>query len=112
MAFTEAALIERVRGVILSLDFAEAGGFDFSRQPVGAIDRRFLVRYTGEVPIGGVGFYEEARGVLTIQVTRGIETDTQAAQQALNEDVRTILNAIIVDGARVSGEYSVSDEGR
>lgn len=114
MPFTEDALVDRVRRVCDRAGYAEATGFDFSKVPSQAFERQpwFTVGYVGETPTGGLGLTEEARGVLTVSVARLTGSDHQATRRTLFEDGRTLLSAIVRDGAITSGEYAVEDAGR
>lgn len=109
---TEDALLDRVRAVCAAEGFTEAVALDFSKQPAGNTDGVFIARYDGQVPIGGLGFNEEARGVITILVQRAVNGDPFAARRAALQDGRALLNAIARDGAVTSGEYAVDDAGR
>ncbi len=112
MATTEAALIERVRGVITDLGYREAIGFDFSRLPSGQEDGAFTVRLTSDLPRGGMGFREEAQSTVLVTVARSLKDDYQAARATSYEDARAVLSALVHDGADTSGEYCVEDTGR
>ncbi len=111
MATTEADLLARIRGVVTDLGYTEAVALDFSRQSVNASDGFVVLKYTGLPPVGGIGFYEEAHGVVEIAVQRPVNQDYQTARQTLLTDGRTLKNALVRDGAVTSGEYAVEDAG-
>lgn len=112
MATTERALVTRWRDVVTELGYREAVGPDFALVPVGQQDGAFFVRYTADPPVGRMGFGEEARGRLQISVMRPINNDYQEARLVATGDGRSIVNALVRDGAEVSGEYTVEDTGR
>lgn len=112
MSYTEDDLVTRVRGVIADLDYRETTGFDFTKAPAGALDKSFWLSYEAEAPIGGMNFTEDARGALTVRVARSTDADYQAARRTLLADARTILRAVVRDGATTTGEYNVEDTRR
>jgi hypothetical protein len=109
---TEDALLDRVRTVLVAEGFTEAPAQTFDRQPGLAIDAAFAVAYAGTTPKGGTGYTEEARGVVTIQIARLVNNDFAQARRTALQDVRTVLSALVQDGAVTSGEYAVEDAGR
>lgn len=111
MALTEDALVDRIRQVCEDLEYVEAVQADFSKQPVDAIDGRFIVQYRGDVPIGHIGMHEEARGAVIVSVARSLGNDHIVARRTALEDARTILKAVLADGIS-SGEYAIEDPGR
>ncbi len=113
MATTEDAVLDRIRDVLVDeLEFVEAPGGDFTRVPAGAQEGAFTVAYRGDQPIGGLGLFEEGRGTVLVSVMRPIREDFAAARRAALQDGRAVINAIVRDGAQVSGEYAVDDAGR
>jgi hypothetical protein len=113
MATTEDAVVDRVRAVLAStLGFAEVVGRDLSRLTIGATDKRFLVTYVGMPPKGAFAFNEEARGRIVIDLIRPTNNNSPEATRKLYQDARTVLRAIVRDGAEVSGEYAVDDLDR
>ena len=112
MAITEAALLARITSVCVTAGYAQAIGRDFSRQPNGAVDGRFVVTLQVGVPIGGMNWTEEARGTVQVDVARLINDDYDAVELVALGDARALINAIARDGAQASGEYAVDDTGR
>jgi hypothetical protein len=113
MAITEDAILDRIRDLLTALQFTEAAGvWDFKLSPTGAIDQAFAVRYVANPPIGGMGYREEARGIVTIQTVRSVNGDLVNARRLAFQDSRTILAGLIEDGHVTSGEYAVEDASR
>jgi hypothetical protein len=112
MATTEDAVLDRVRDVVADLGYRETTGFDFAKTPAGALDKAFVASLTTVAPVGGMTFSEEARGLVTVQVARGIDQGYQTARRTLWQDARDIVSAIVRDGAVTSGEYAVDDARR
>jgi len=109
MAITEAALLTRLVAVCVAQGYTQAVGRDFSLQPDGNIDGVFVATLQPGAGRGGMNFTEEARAVLVLEVSRPVNDDADAAELVCMADVRTLKNAIVRDGAQVSGEYTVED---
>lgn len=112
MATTEDAVLDRIRAVCVAEGFTEAKGLDFARVPATAVDKSFALRYAALTPRGGMNFTEEARGTVLVSWLRLINDDYEAAHRAVLVDSRTVLQAVVRDGAVTSGEYAVEDAGR
>jgi hypothetical protein len=110
MATTEAAVLDRIRDVMASLEFTEAPWDDFSKTSAGAADRAFAIKFSTGVPNGQIGYYEEVNGTAEIHWLR-LTNDSQVACRAkLLTDVRSILSAVVRDGT--AGGYAVDDGGQ
>jgi hypothetical protein len=112
MAITETALLARLVAVCEALGYTQAVGTDFTRQPNGAVDGRFTVALEGGAPIGGMNFTEEGRATAVVEVAKLINSDGNAVDAELHTAGRALINAVVRDGAQVSGEYAVEDSGR
>jgi len=112
MATTEAALLVRVKDVLVALGFTAAAGLNFSLVPGGVSDGAFTLAWVGDPPMGGMNFSEEARGRVEIQIARDVNDDYHTALSQLYTDVRAVINGLVNDGHVESGEYAVSDDGR
>jgi hypothetical protein len=112
MATTEDALVDRVRSVVSGLGYDEAVGFDFARTPTGANAEAFVVTFSGETPRGGTAFSEEATGLIEVALSQPVNNNPQTARRTVLQRLRTVLRAIVQDGAVTSGEYAVDDTGR
>lgn len=113
MATTEDAVLDRIRDVCVAQGYAEAVDGGFARVPEGAaVDGVFVAQLDTDVPRGGMGFHEEARAFITIELARPRQNDYDAARRQALQDGRALLNAIIQDGERTSGEYAIEDVGR
>jgi len=109
MAITEAALLTRLVAVCVAQGYTQAVGRDFALQPDGNINGVFVATLQAGAGVGGMNFTEEGRAVLLLEVARPINDDLDAAELTCMTDVRTLKNAIVRDGAQVSGEYAVED---
>jgi len=109
MAITEAALLSRLIAVCIAQGYTQAVAGDFTKQPDGNIDGVFIARLQTGATRGGMSFTEEGRAVLVLEVSRPVNDDFDAADLVCLGDVRTLKNAIVRDGAEVSGEYAVDD---
>lgn len=107
---TEDELIDRIRTVCTDAGYTEAVGADFTRQPTGSItEGAFTVALTGLSSVGGMNFTEEARATVQIAIVRPWDADYQQARRRALQDGRTLLAAIVRDGAVTSGAYAVED---
>jgi hypothetical protein len=113
MATTEDVIVDRVRTVLMgTLGFQEAVGRDFSRTPIGATDKRFIVTFAGQPPIGGFAFNEEARGRIVVDIARPTNNNSPEVTRKLYQDARAVVRAIVRDAAEDSGEYAIEDTDR
>lgn len=112
MATTEDALFDDIADVVVAAGYVRAQGDDFALQPIGAIDGAFTLAFVPNAPIGGMNFSEVGRVIADIGVARSVNEDSHAARKTLLADIRALINAIVIDGAQVSGEYAVEDGGR
>ena len=114
MATTEGAIVDRIRDLLASaaVGFHEATGRDFDLTPADQIDQAFVVSYISEAPIGQMGMNEEARGRVQIDLARARNNDEPVAIRAAHDDARTLISALVRDGAVTSGEYAVETAGR
>lgn len=112
MATTEAAVLDRIRTVCVDAGLTEAVGVDFLLQPNDIVDDSFTASWAADAPLGGFGFTEEARGVALIGIAKLVNDDLSAAKGAALTTARTVIAAVVRDGAQTSGEYAVDDSGR
>jgi len=111
MATTEAALLARITSVCVSAGYTQAVEQTLAQQPLNAIDGAFVLNLFRDTSQGGMNFTEEARVVASVELARLKNDDIPAAQSTLSTDFRTLLSAIVRDGALTSGEYAVEDAG-
>jgi len=113
MATTEDDLLERVTSVCVDAGhYRQATDNDFAKQPIGSIDGAVTVGLVGLSPTGGMNFTEVCRAMADIGIARLVNEDHHAARKTLLADARTLVAALVRDGAQVSGEYAVDDGGR
>jgi hypothetical protein len=114
MATTLDVITDRVRSLLVnSLGFTEAQTpFSFELQPTGNIDGCVRVEDRNQRVVGGFKYSEERTDQLIVWVAKKLNGDPREAKRILTRQMHSITSAIVWDGHAVSGEYSVTDDGR
>ena len=112
MATTHSAVLDRVRDVCVAQGWQEAPALGFELTPTQATSvPQFVVRMTEQPGTGGMGYTEESRGDVDVQVLRLVGGDVDATRRTVFADLTTLLSEIVRDGAS-DGNYAVEDGGR
>jgi hypothetical protein len=113
MATTLDAITDRVRSLTVGLGYTESQTpFSFDQQPTGTIDGAIRIIDRNQRVVGGLRYSEERTDQLEIWVARKLNAEPTTAKRTLTRDMHSITAAVVRDGHQVSGEYSVSDDGR
>lgn len=113
MATTLDAITDRIRSLTVGLGYIEAQTpFSFDLMPTGSIDGAIRIIDRNQRVVGGLRYSEERTDQLEIWVARKLNAEPTTAKRTLTRDMHSITAAVVRDGHQVSGEYSVSDDGR
>lgn len=114
-ALTSDLIRARVSSLLASAPFSFTPApepFNFERLPASLVDGSFCLESEGGAITGGSHYSESRIDLLRINVARLDEADVDACYRALLVDCTSITAAVVRDGAVLSGDYDVLDEGR
>ncbi len=110
-------IVDRVRSICVSAPFnlAEAAAWiSFDLDPSQTFDEGVfrIPPPSSQKSLGGFGFTEDRTDTMQVWVARRHNNDFAGVRSALLREAHSLTAAVVRDGAQVSGEYAVLDEGR